>query len=375
MKKTIWFMMGLSSQRDIIKAIKQGAPDLVVLASHQQARYEILSEADVAYIEPKSLNAEELVKNKEKESLLPFMARVIAKHNVSVIHVGRNCSWFEENRAVIESYGVTLFTGATDLSTFAIADSKYKFAKAMKQHGLPVVETISIQSLEKLEATFMLEPFGKTNFCIKPDQGIYGMGFWHFDINAGFAATEHKRIQPDVYLAAARLDAKNGKSFEPMVLMPFMPGPERSVDMIIDQGKVIAAVARRKQGPYQEFEISGDAFDLAIKCAETLGANGLVNVQTRNNDDGKAVLLEINLRPSGGVCFSLPSGVNLPALFAQYVMGKMTAEQIKAHVDANFSSASVRSTNMALEVPASIESLEATEITGSLEEESELEAV
>ena len=40
-------------------------------------------------------------------------------------------------------------------------------------------------------------------------------------------------------------------------------------------------------------------------------ADGLVNVQTRNDVNGNPVLLETNMRPSG-VGYTLHSGVNLP---------------------------------------------------------------
>lgn len=355
MKKVIWFMMGLSSQRDIIRAVKRDCPEITVITSHQDARYEILSEADHAYIEPRSLSSEQLNKYKEKDTLLTFMEKVVRKDGVDVIHTGRNCSWFEANREEIESWGVRLFTGTKGLETFAIADNKYVFAEHMIAAGLPVVQTKLLPTLEDLELAFEQKPFGETHYCVKPVEGIYGMGFWHMDTKATLSSTEDRRIQPTVYLAAARADRDNGHKFEPKVMMPFLPGPERSVDMIVDGGKVIAAIGRCKVGPNQRLENSGEAYDLAIACAEKMGADGLVNVQTRNDNDGKAVLLEINLRPSGGICFSVSSGVSLPALFAKYVTGLMTKEEIALHVADSFSASTVRGVSIVLPLPKSIE--------------------
>ena len=158
-----------------------------------------------------------------------------------------------------------------------------------------------------------------------------------------------------MYLASTRLDIQHGQPFHKQVVMPFLAGMERSVDIIIDQGVVIAALGRCKQGEVQHFEVSGVAFDLALTCARLLGADGLINVQTRDDADGTPYLLEANLRPSGGICFSLSSGINLAALFAQYFLGSLSVEAIQAQVKARFTPAQVRSTSTVLHLPYRIE--------------------
>jgi hypothetical protein len=58
MKKKIWFMEGLSSQRDIILGVKSFAEkenqNIVVFSSHRNERNEILSVSDFSMIEPKT---------------------------------------------------------------------------------------------------------------------------------------------------------------------------------------------------------------------------------------------------------------------------------------------------------------------------------
>lgn len=56
MKKKIWFMEGLSSQRDIILGVKSFAEkenqDIEIFSSHRNERKEILSVSDFSMIEP-----------------------------------------------------------------------------------------------------------------------------------------------------------------------------------------------------------------------------------------------------------------------------------------------------------------------------------
>lgn len=356
MKKVIWFMMGFSSQRDMIRAIKEDAPDVTVIASHRQERYEILAEADHAYIEPRPISkVENEAEHALPDPLLTFMFGVVQKHKVLVIHTSRNSTWFEENRATIESWGVKLITGASGVGSLTIADSKMTFYERISAMGLPVVPTLLATSLSELEGIWERQPFGPSDFCIKPDHGIYGTGFWHLDTTATLLSADEKRIHPEVYLAATRLDGQRGNAFNSQVVMPFLSGMERSVDIIVDRGTVIAAVGRCKKGEVQSFEISGDAFDLALACARLLCADGLINVQTRDDADGTPYLLEANLRPSGGVCFSLLSGINLAALFAEYALGSLSAEDIQAQVKARFTPAQVKIASTVLPLPYSIQ--------------------
>ncbi len=67
MKKKIWFMEGLSSQRDIILGVKSFAEkenqDIKIFSSHRNERKEILSVSDFSMIEP----------NNEEERLSLFI--------------------------------------------------------------------------------------------------------------------------------------------------------------------------------------------------------------------------------------------------------------------------------------------------------------
>lgn len=335
-------MEGLSSQRDILLSVKEAVPGIHLVASHRSQRPEILSVADTSYLEPQN--------HTEEAEKLTFIRDVVQKHNVQLIHCGRNCSWFEKHRQYIETLNVKLVTGATSLDTFVLADDKFQYAQVMAQHGLPVVESMMIPDVETLEKAIQEKPFNEHAVCIKPVTGIYGLGFWRFDDSISFMKPlndpDSRRIHPEQYLHALR----SVDQFEPLLLMPYLQGPERSVDMIVDHGLVLGAIGRRKEGVYQQMELDGPAIELAKACAQIMQADGLVNVQTRNDKDGNPVLLEINMRPSGGICYTNHSGVNLPGLFAQYHLGLITADEIKANIHSHFSPAVVRSITTVLPV-------------------------
>lgn len=335
MTMNIWLMEGLSSQRDIIQGITAIATSshqpISVFASHRHNRNEILSEASFALSEPLA-----------DDERLPFILDTVKKHAIRVIHTGRNARWFESHRAEVEASGACLTTGATRVEILDLADDKVRFAAEMTRRGLPVVPSLRVDSAQQLRQLVENSPFGDHPLCVKPVKGIYGMGFWRFDKSAdpmsAFSHPESRRVHPDYYLHA--LDAAS--HFEPLVLMPWLPGPEHSIDMLVQKGKVLAAVARRKEGALQHLENGGEAFDLGRACAEAMEADGLVNVQTRHDANGKPLLLEINMRPSGGIGYTRHSGVNLPGLFALRRLGLKTCQQIQDMASRAFTPVTIR---------------------------------
>lgn len=328
-------MEGLSSQRDIIQGAREFAhqqlKNVTIFASHRHARNEILAPADYALLEPK-----------EDSQRLTFIASLVEQQQISAIQVGRNSQWFELHRPQIESLGVKLTTGAESLESLQLADDKYAFAQLMAQHGLPVVPSVKVGSLEALNTLIANSPFEDASLCVKPVKGIYGMGFWRFDDTvssmAAFTHPENRKVNPQLYLQAM----ESCDNFEPLVLMPYLPGPEYSVDMVVEKGQVIAAVARRKDGALQHLEISGEAYELGCACANLMRADGIVNVQTRNNTQGKAELLEINMRPSGGIGYTQHSGINLPGIFALRQLG-LISQQEAVEQKRHFVPATIRS--------------------------------
>ncbi|HBS5676287.1 MULTISPECIES: ATP-grasp domain-containing protein [unclassified Klebsiella] len=336
MERKIWIMEGLASQRDIIFGINDftinnNKHPITTYASHSQSRHEILSTAHFSLSEPTDIN-----------SRMSFISSITKEYGISAIQVGKACRWYEQHRRQIEALGVSLTTGASQVSTFDIADDKVSFAKAMQAYGLPVVPSIRITDTNTLEYLLKASPFPGCRLCVKPVTGIYGMGFWLFDEHALSTDIinhpEQRRIQPEQYLAAV----KSSEVFTPLTLMPWLPGPEYSVDMLLSHGKVLTAIGRRKEGALQYLENSGPAIELACACAEALHADGLVNVQTRNDTEGKPLLLEINLRPSGGIGYTRHSGVNLPGLFAAQRLDLLTADDIIRRVAHQFTPATIR---------------------------------
>ncbi|SET46861.1 Carbamoylphosphate synthase large subunit [Thorsellia anophelis DSM 18579] len=318
-------MQGVSSQRELILGAKEIAFELlssnspIVIASHSDFRYEILQEADISYIEPK-----------HDQAKINFLMDILSKHDIRVVHAGAVGHGLIHYQADLKSLGVRLIAGACSEQDFEIADNKSAFTNLMCEHQLDVVPAILIENQSRLEEALSSSPFSTfgANLCIKPVRGIYGLGFWRFKpdapMNQHILNPNINVINPQAYIQAMKLS----NNFKPQLIMPYFKGAETSVDMIVDEGQVIFAIARIKESKYQKISLNCDAIELAKKCAQLLKADGLINIQTINDESGKPWLLEANLRPSGGVCFSKASGINIAKVFFDYFYMGLTKEAI-----------------------------------------------
>ena len=96
-----------------------------------------------------------------------------------------------------------------------------------------------------------------------------------------------------------------------LLVMPYLDGPETSVDVLAAAGRMLVAVPRMKVGRRRILGGDQALLRLAAGLVERFELDGLVNVQFRLFA-GRPVLLEINTRPSGGLHQTALAEVNLP---------------------------------------------------------------
>lgn len=306
----IWFLEGQSSQRDILIGAREALPANVrVFASHRQDRPEITGQADVSFQEPL-----------DNEERIDWVIATALEHGIKVILAGRIGSFYEVARDRFEAAGLQLVTGGMSMDTFDNVDDKSRFTAEAERAGLACIPAVTVNTAQELAAAYeLLSAQGEV--CIKPVVGIYGQGFWRFKADVEpFRCLENpdaREVDFDTYLSLYKASPER----KPMLVMPYLPGSECSVDMVCEAGQPVAFVGRRKQGVHQTFERESAAVELALKAAAHFKCDGLVNVQTRDDHNGVPHLLEINPRYSGGIGYTRATGINLAGIFAVRRLG------------------------------------------------------
>lgn len=220
--------------------------------------------------------------------------------------------------ARFEEAGLKLLVSAP-WETLEFIENKPFFLDEMGKIGVNVSPSVVFKDLNGFEEG--LRFFKDQDVCIKPASGIGGIGYRRL---LKSCSVEDMIGSDTMVLGLEMLKDMLRKSdfAQPMMLMPYLKSPERSVDVACWNGQTLGVVTRTRQNKGQLVGDDEVARNMAIKLVEHLGLSGLINMQTRIDHNGEQTLLEINTRASGGTGWTRVSGVNLPGLVMDALSGK-----------------------------------------------------
>ncbi|KAA0915444.1 ATP-grasp domain-containing protein [Psychrobacter sp. ANT_WB68] len=338
MSPAAWLAEGQSSQRDMLASLQtlkaQSDIPFSIIASHRHNRPEIFEFADFVYREPSAsaADSDEQAMFAPIEPLMPrweFVLEQAKNNNVKVLLTGRNGIDYEAHREKFASAGIRLLTGATSVAALEAIDDKFAFMQQCHQHDIPVAEAWRFNNVTELDA--LLAKHGHQPLCVKPVTGIFAQGFWRLDLakNNGeqydsfehLYFTEEKKINTAQFINAYANSLMVHERPIPMLLMPYLSGQEYSIDVVCEYGEVLAAITRYKTGKIQHIGYEKSVMDVVIPLIKAFGCDGIVSVQTKADDDGQHRVLEINSRPSGGIGYTIHSGVDLTQIGFAYWLG------------------------------------------------------
>lgn len=299
----VWLAEGQSSQRDMLlslQALKNTYQlPLTIIGSHRHARPEILSCADIAYQEPT-----------EAQARVEFVLAQASKHPTKVLLTGRNSRHYEARRQDFEAANIRLLTGATDTATLTLMEDKAAFITFCQHHAIAVADGWQFNNVDELMA--LLAAHGDRPLCVKPVKGIFAQGFWRLDTGLAnpwdsfehLYFTEDKKIHLQAFLQAYSHSQMVSDTPIAMLLMPFLPGKEYSIDVVCEHGEVLAAVTRYKEGREQYVGYDDAVMTVVTPLVAALKADGIISIQTKADEAGVQKVLEVNSRPSGGIGYT-----------------------------------------------------------------------
>lgn len=317
-RKRVWFNEGITAIHDALVLIREadGARELELLASHLNPAAPELAVADVAFLEPPRMRSEEYV---------AWCLRTCHEHGVDLFVPSFHRVAISARRAEFEAMGTRLLVAAAE-EELALAERKDFFYASLKG-VVPLPEFCTIVTLAEFdEAWAVLRPRHEL-LCIKPAVSVPGVRFHILrEKHDAYADLFGNGVNVDVDVFRGAL--AGAQAPRRLLLMEYLPGPERSVDCLARDGTLIAAVSRIKHSAFlQELEVEGAAIELAAAVVAKHRLSGLVNVQTRDGRGGPR-LIELNARMSGGILYACCSGLNFPWWSVVLALGLRDASQV-----------------------------------------------
>ncbi len=285
---TVWAARTFDTALHSLRALCDN-PDGVrvrLLVSHVRADSPTLAAGEVAFLEPALTGP----------AWVEWALAVCAREQVDVLWVTREAVAAAAARQEFAALGTRLLVpSSAALSATATKSGVYQVAERL---GLPTPPwTVAAGPDQAAAALAELAVVSPSGVCVKPDSGQGAEGVYRIvdgwdDLPRGIdlpAALwlQHVQRHPD----------------RSWLLMPWLPGPEHSVDLLRSRdGRLLAGAVRTKLSGSREQLTSADEGLLAssAQLLAALDVAPLGNAQWRELD-GQPVLLEVNPRPSGGL--------------------------------------------------------------------------
>jgi biotin carboxylase len=320
----IWFNRTYATNSHII-AMLRANPDgraVHVIGTHTDPDSPVLVASDEAYPEP----SEDCCAADYVAWALEF-ARA---HRIDVFIPRLAMADLADARDSFAAAGVTLTCPAAD--TVRLFEDKAAAYRAAGALGIPVPPHHLVTDAAGLLAAYeQLREVAET-VCMKPVQGTGGSGYRVLttggpDVDE-LLGSVHARA--DLGRACAALEAAqaDGRDVPMLLVMPYLTGPEISVDALADHdGRTLAAVGRGRSRRRRLIvnDLPARAVTEALNEAHRVAY--LSNTQVRywqgpDDDQPRPYLLELNTRISGGLFQTALTGVNLPWAAVRLALGE-----------------------------------------------------
>jgi carbamoyl-phosphate synthase large subunit len=247
------------------------------------------------------------------------------------------------NKAKFENQGVLV--SVSDYYPLEIANNKGKLLNYMKAQGLAVPRFAIVSSKEEFLKAIEELGYPEETICFKPVQASGSRGFRILD-----AKLDRFKLLFDMKPTSTYITLENFLSifaeteiFPELIVMEFLPGIEYSVDLLVDHGKALYAIPRRRDAMSGGISIQGeiveehDVINYCYQIVEGLGLHGNIGIQVKRDEKNIPLILEINPRIQGTIVHCTGAGVNLP-----YYAVKLALKESIPQVDVAWNTKMIR---------------------------------
>jgi carbamoylphosphate synthase large subunit len=302
----VWFNRTFSSVYAAIGLIREADTEarFHIIYSNANPHVNAARVAHEFHLEPTGLDT---------EAYIAWCLDFCRDNRVDIFIPGKESTVLAGEHARFAAQGTRVLS-AGSVAALELIHDKARFYATVDLPLAPVAEFRVFEDVQQFDAAYAELRDTHPTLCVKPSESVFGLGFAVLDEERSSAALLLAGEQYRIGLDDMRRGLAELGAFRTMLLMEYLDGHEYSVDCVGDNGRLVAAVARkkpRKAGRGQLIDMRQDILDATTKLAADFGLNGCFNVQYREGGDALR-LLEINPRMSGGIGMACVAGPNLP---------------------------------------------------------------
>jgi biotin carboxylase len=313
----IWFNRWFTTVSHYIDMIRINEDNrrFIIYGTHPNKDALYLQNCDYAFVEP-DISGEEYI---------AFCLEFCDKHGIDIFIPRKENVLISKRLAEFEALGVKVLV-CPDAKLMETMDNKAETYQLLSDGtaNFLIPDYYVVNNIEDFKKAYeKLKEKGHT-VCFKPVIGEGANGFRVIkdqieSVNQLFTQGIGYRIP---YAYACEILGQQEK-FPDLMVLEFLEGREYSIDCVSSSEKLLAAIPRMKgDGRVRELVEQAELIKLAHDFHQEFKLPYVFNIQVKYNNDSVPKLLEINPRMSGGMHFSCLSGINIPYLAIQILLGE-----------------------------------------------------
>ncbi len=308
----VWFNHWFSTSYRLIELMKEDREEQIyVIGSNQQADSVIQKVCDEWYEEPAL----------DGEAYLEYCLDFCKVHKVDVfvprakmVDISKNRKRFEQNgtKIMVDDYSVIHF----------LSDKAATYDYFRKCEGLHIPDYVIVNTAGQFAEAYAGLRENYSQICIKFVRDEGGMSFRK--VTEKVDRFRRLRMYPGTDIAYETLldILKEKERFDDLMVMPYLPDHEISVDCLDTEKGLIAIPRNKGTARHERVEYPVEILEMVQIIMDKIKLQYPCNIQFKIQD-GVPYLLEINTRMSGGLQMScLAADVNIPNIALNKVLGK-----------------------------------------------------
>lgn len=221
-----------------------------------------------------------------------------------------------------------------DQGTVSILNNKLSVYMKLKEYGITTPEFYPVKSIDDFKAGCSALGYPYKAVCLKmlEESGSRGVRiidnsrnryqlFAHEKPNSFFTSYE------DMLSVLSETE-----TLDPMMLIPYLPGNEYTVDLLAENGEVLYIAGRENivslMSIAQKSVVSkiDSAYDLCVRIVRAFHYTGNIGFDFIKDENGYPWLMDINPRLTATVSVISAAGLNLPYLRVKQLLGERMPE-------------------------------------------------
>lgn len=307
----IWFNHWFSTAYNIINMIKRDNPRFHIIGTGEKALSVLSAACDTWYTEP-------LLKG---DAYVDFCIQFCQEHEIDLFMPRRELLPISRRKTEFEQLGVKVM--ADDYEMISILNHKDQAYRELSRRGVSTIPdhfivTTASQFRQGYET--LKETYRQVCFKFVHDEG--GKSFRLIDnerrgYEALFKKQNTRMILGDVLNALSERDV-----FSPIMIMPYLPGEEVSVDCLQTSKGLILLPRIKDATRIERLSFQEDILEKTQEVYDAVQLECPCNIQFKYLDD-ILYFLEVNTRMSGGIQMAcMAANVNIPSIAVNKLLGK-----------------------------------------------------